>query len=296
MKHFFTRFFLPCVAIVSLYACDKTYDTIQVEDDQQIQTYMQQNNLTGFTKDTSGVYYKVSTPGQGTQMQYSDKIPLVITMRTVDGSISATDTIINHYADFLGYLEKYRLPKGIQIGVKEGLKNRGGVIRLIIPSNLAYGRNGGTTYFGQTVKGNESLDVTVRALDVTGLPAYDDISIKKYMAANNLTGFQPTTTGIYYKIGEVGTGSPIAADSLLTFETTGKLLNGTIFQQPNAVSLPLNTLIPAWQELLPLIKGGGTIRMIVPSKQGYGTAGSSTIPAFSCLDFDIKVTDVAVDD
>ena len=60
------------------------------------------------------------------------------------------------------------------------------------------------------------------------LVQYEDFTIKKYLESNSLTGFTKTTTGLYYKIGQPGTGSPITTDSTIVANYTGKLLNGAI--------------------------------------------------------------------
>ena len=101
---------------------------------------------------------------------------------------------------------------------------------------------------------------------------------------------------MYYKIGQPGTGSPITIESTIVANYTGKLLNGTIFDRALAGSeatFKVNSLVNGWRQGIPLIKQGGSIRLIVPSTLGYGLEGSSpSIPAFSVLDFEITVTDV----
>jgi FKBP-type peptidyl-prolyl cis-trans isomerase len=171
------------------------------------------------------------------------------------------------------------------------LKKSNGTLRMIIPSRLAFGRNG-----SGSIPGNASLDITVRALDISKLIAYEDFTIVKYLESKALTGFTKTTTGLYYKIGQPGTGSPITADSTIVANYTGKLLNGVIFDRAVAGSeatFKLNSLVKGWREGIPLIKQGGSIRLIIPSTLGYGLDGSSpSVPAFSALDFEITVTDV----
>lgn len=116
------------------------------------------------------------------------------------------------------------------------------------------------------------------------------------MEKNAMTGFSKTNTGIYYKIGQPGTGSPISVDSTVVANYTGKLLNGTIFDRAVAGSeatFALTSVIKGWQQAIPLINQGGSIRMLIPSALAYGMEGSSpSIPPFSCLDFEVNVTDV----
>lgn len=294
MKYKLYTLYTLIIALVFLVGCEKEYESIEVLDEAQIQTYIKQNGLT-LSKSANGVYTSVIKPGTGAELQYSDKVPLLFTLRTLDGSYIDTDTIANHYGgtgQFLGYLS----PEGLRTAVKEVLQKVGGEIRVIIPSNLAYGRNG-----SGPIPGNSSLDYSVKVLNKDDMPAYDELSIQKYMQANGLTGFTKTADNLHYKIITMGTGSPITADSTVTTKYTGKLLNGKIFQTTgeNTANFTVSGTIEGFAKTIPLIKGGGTIRFLIPSALGYGMDGSQnergqfTIPPFSCLDFEVTVTDVS---
>jgi len=289
MKQFFKYAFPGLLLLTILISCQKEYETIDVIDDRNVQEYIQQNKLNVQEYQGTGIYYQVVTAGTGPEVQYSDRIPAIITMRSLDGKYVSVDTfnVANRYYNFLGYYN----PEGIRVGVKEVLKKSNGTIRMIIPSRLAFGRNG-----SGSIPGNASMDITVRVLDISKLIDYEDFTIRKYLESNSLTGFTKTSTGLYYKIGQLGTGSPITTDSTIVANYTGKLLNGAIFDRALAGSeatFTLNSLVKGWRQAVPLIKQGGSIRLIVPSSLGYGLDGSSpSIPAFSALDFDITVTDV----
>ena len=272
-----------------IVACEKEYDTIEVIDDRNIAAYIQANKLNMVEYQDSGLYYEVVTPGTGADLEYSDQVPLIFTIKSLDGKYVSLDTFSAGNRDyrFLGYVN----PEGLRVGIKEGLKKASGTIRMIIPSRSAFGRNG-----VGTIPGNASLDLTVKVLDKSKLPAYEDFTIQKYMAANSLTGFTKTASGLYYKIDAPGTGSPIGIDSTIKAEYEGKLLSGTVFDKSAAgspVSFFLSGVVKGWQEALPLIKEGGTIRMILPSPLGYGMEGDRGIPAFSPLYFSVKVTEVS---
>lgn len=290
----FTPFLTLIIALVVLAGCKKEYEGIEVFDEAQIQAYINQNGLS-LTKTTNGVYYNVVKQGDGNVLEYSNKVPLLFTLRTLDGSYIDTDTIANHYGgtgQFLGYLT----PEGLRTVVKEQVKE-GGEVRVIIPSHLAYGRSG-----SGPIPGNSSLDYTVRVLKKSEMVAYDDLSIQKYMQANALTGFTKTSDNLYYKIIEMGTGSPITVDSVVTTKYIGRLFNGKIFDQTsgeNTAKFALSGTIEGFAKAIPFIKSGGKIRILIPSALGYGMEGSQnqfgqfTIPPFSCLDFEVNVTDVS---
>ena len=289
MKQFLKYAFPGLLLLTIIAAGEKKYETIEVIDYRNITAYIQQNKLNVQEYQGTGVYYEVLSPGSGTVTQYSDKVPLIFTIRSLDGKYVSADTfsIGNRYYNYLGYFT----PEAVRVGIKEVLKNRGGTLRMIIPSRLAFGRNG-----TGNIPGNASLDLVVKALDVSKIADYDDFTINKYMNANGLSGFTKSPTGLYYKISEVGTGSPITIDSTVVAEYTGKFFNGSVFDKAVAGSpatFALTGVIKGWQEVIPLIKQGGSIRMIVPSALAYGLEGSSgIIPSFSCLDFAVNVTDV----
>ena len=289
MRQFF-KYALPGFLLLSIImACEKEYETIDVIDDRNVTAYIQNNKLNVHEYEDTGIYYEVVSPGTGTEVEYSDRVPLIFTIRSLDGRYVATDTfsIVNRYYDFLGYFN----PEAVRVGIKEVLKNRSGTLRMIIPSRLAFGRNG-----NGNIPGNASLDMVVRVLDTAKMAEYDDFTIKKYMDGNGLSGFTKTSSGLYYKIAEAGSGSPITIDSTVSAEYTGKLLNGVVFDKTiagSAATLALSGVVKGWKETMPLLKQGGSLRMIVPSALSYGFEGSKgVIPQFSCLDFNAKLTDV----
>ena len=289
MRRFLKYTFPVFLALVIFASCKKEYETIDVIDDRNIQEYIQKNKLNVLQYQQTGIYYEVLTPGTGPVLDYSDMVPAIITTRSIDGTYASIDTFSasNRYYNFLGYFN----PEAIRLGIKEVLKKSNGTIRMIIPSRLAFGRNG-----SGNIPGNVSIDMTIRVLDVSKIAAYEDFSIKSYLQTNSLTGFTKTSSGLYYKIAQPGTGSPITVDSTVVANYTGKLLNGVVFDRAapgSEATFPLKNLVQGWQEAIPLIKQGGSIRLLVPSSLAYGMQGSSpSIPAFSALDFEINVTDV----
>lgn len=280
---------LAFVAIIS--ACTKEYASISEEDDINIQAYISANNLSMQKFDTTGAYYSVVSEGKGPDLDYTKQIPLIFTVKSLDGKYTSQDTFLNHYAGRFGYYT----PNVLRETIMANLKKEGGTIRVIVPSRKAYGRNG-----SGPIPGNASLDYTVKVLERAKLAQYEDAVIQSYLSKNSLSGFSKSADGIWYKIAEPGTGTTtIALDSTITFNYTGRLLNGTVFETNEGVSTILSSYIPSWQKIVPLIKEGGSVRFIAPSSFSYGLTGSQasavgqiSIPAFAPLDFDVKVTEV----
>jgi len=285
---------------------DKFQPTIKQYDSIQIVNYIAANNLTGFQRDmiggdTTGMYYKILSPGSGTPIQYSDKITFVYTERTLDGTYVTSDTIANHYYDYVGHLYTNHFPLGLQTAVYNLLKYPNASMRVLIPSHLAYGKDGTGSGSSQVannrIAGNESLDVYVHA--ITDFAAYDESVIKNYLAANGLSGYSTTPDGIHYSVLTPGTNSDSIVDaSTITCTYTGQLLNATIFDGSyngtNIATFPMGAFAtPGNVEALEKYAVAGTkLSVILPSAQGYGIAGTSGIPPFSCLRFTWQVITV----
>jgi FKBP-type peptidyl-prolyl cis-trans isomerase FkpA len=310
MKQKFFTFLL--IATAGLTACRKTgtEPDIKQYDEQQIQGYIAANGLTGFSKDTTGgdttgMYYKIINKGVGTPLEYSDVVSLVFTLKSFDGKYNSTDTITNHIYNFLGHLNttnpntSANLPKGLMLGIKNILKYRDGSMRLLIPSRLAYGTAGtGTGSISNTnsrIAGNQSLDYYIHVIN--DQQVYDDLVIRNYMAANALSGYTKTASGVYYRILTPGTaGTYIDDASTISTTYSGALLNNVYFDQTSittATSFTVNTLVEGVKEALETYaKEGTSISIFIPSRLGYGTSSSGAIPSNAPLRFEFQIATV----
>ena len=120
----------------------------------------------------------------------------------------------------------------------------------------------------------------------------DTISINQFIEGNNIDAIKDPY-GVYYQIVEPGTGTVTPnASYIVTVKYTGRLLNGTVFDQSDSLRYPLAGLIAGWQIGVPKIKEGGKVRLLIPSYYGYGSNANGGIPANSVLDFDIELKKV----
>ncbi len=121
----------------------------------------------------------------------------------------------------------------------------------------------------------------------------EDAQMQAYATANAMTVAQHPS-GMYYQIITLGSGAMPTSSSMISVRYTGKLLDGTIFDQATtATSLyPLGGYISGWKLGLPLIKKGGFIKLIVPSSLAYGCKAAGAVPANSILYFEIELVDV----
>ncbi len=115
--------------------------------------------------DTTGIYYKITNPGDPTKpVDYPDSISYVYTIHSFDGKFVAADTVLNHYEGFLGHV----VPNGLMLSIRNLLKYRGGKMRVLIPSHLAYGEKGihtgSNTVAINNIAGNQCLDYTINLI------------------------------------------------------------------------------------------------------------------------------------
>ena len=121
----------------------------------------------------------------------------------------------------------------------------------------------------------------------------DEDIIQEYIADNNLDAVA-TGSGLYYVIETTGNGVFPDLSSVVTVAYTGKLTDGSVFDQSSSagISFPLTNVIQGWQEGIPLFSEGGTGKLLIPSALGYGNNAIGSIPANSVLIFDIELLDV----
>jgi len=316
-----TIFSVLVISVISLASCrkDKIQQTIKQYDQTQITNYIAANGLTGFIRDTTGgdttgIYYKIINPGTQTdksgnpvpQLQYSDRISYLYTVRTLDGSYIQSDTINNHFYDFVGHIKNDNQPLGLQTAIHNLLKYPDASMRVLIPSHLAYGidgtGSGSSTVANNRIAGNECLDYYIHA--VNNFKVYDDLVIQNYMKANNLTGYIPAQSTTlpgnvyYYKIlTSASTNDPITDFNTITATYTGQIFNGYIFDGAyngtNTLTASVANFVPGVKDALEKYAVAGTeISILIPSTLGYGLPAQTSIPAFSCLRFTWNIVSV----
>jgi FKBP-type peptidyl-prolyl cis-trans isomerase len=86
----------------------------------------------------------------------------------------------------------------------------------------------------------------------------------------NKQDVKTTDSGLEYKVLQDGKGaSPSGKDTVLV-NYVGKHLDGKVFDQNDSVSIPLNQVIPGWQEGMKLMKEGATYKFWIPGNLAYG--------------------------
>ncbi len=127
------RYLLLGFLFIALVSCKKTaapFNAAQqaAKDDAAIQAYISANKITA-TKDPSGLYYSIITPGTGAYPTSTSTVNVNYEGKLLNGNVFAPSSNIT------GPLTSF--VQGWQIGIPH--INVGGRILLLIPSALGYG-------------------------------------------------------------------------------------------------------------------------------------------------------------
>jgi FKBP-type peptidyl-prolyl cis-trans isomerase FkpA len=153
---FKTKILLVLFLIVGAFSSCKK-DSYDVEkqakiDDALIVDFIAKNSIVA-VKHSSGLYYQIITPGTGnTSINASTSVTVNYEGRLLTGSIFDKSSTVVTFP--LG-----NLIQGWQIGIP--LIQKGGKIRLLVPSTLAYGN----TSPGAGIPKNSVLDFTIELIN-----------------------------------------------------------------------------------------------------------------------------------
>lgn len=109
--------------------------------------------------------------------------------------------------------------------------------------------------------------------------------------------------GVYYQITSEGSGAELQTGDRVQLHYRGRFpLTGEVFDASRPKGRPLEftvgRLIPAWNEVLPLVKPGATVRLVTPSAAAYGPEGLKSpdgtvlVPPHAVLVFELEAIEV----
>lgn len=122
---------------------------------------------------------------------------------------------------------------------------------------------------------------------------------RAYLAENGKkAGVKTLPSGLQYQIVRAGPDDgprPTVRDEVKV-HYEGKLPDGTVFDSSFERGAPevfqAQNLIPAWQEIIPLMQPGDEFVVVAPPELGYGEQGAGPIPPNSVLIFRLQLIDV----
>ncbi|MFM2375869.1 MAG: hypothetical protein RLZZ165_966, partial [Bacteroidota bacterium] len=121
----------------------------------------------------------------------------------------------------------------------------------------------------------------------------------KFLAENKgKPGVVELPNGLQYQVIKEGTGKQPTLDDQVTTHYHGTLMDGTVFDSSRDRGEPatfsLKGVIPAWQQILPMMKEGASYKIWCPPALAYGGYGSSPkIGPNVALVFEIDLLQVA---
>lgn len=117
-----------------------------------------------------------------------------------------------------------------------------------------------------------------------------------FMSQNaSVEGVITLPSGLQYKVVKEGNGPKPAATDEVMLRYTGKFLDGSVFDSSgdSVVGIPLDRVIPGWQEGIPLMSVGSKYEFFIPYYLGYGEQGfPPAIPPFSTLVFEVELVSI----
>jgi FKBP-type peptidyl-prolyl cis-trans isomerase len=124
--------------------------------------------------------------------------------------------------------------------------------------------------------------------------------MEAFLTANKAKqGVTVEPSGVQWRVIKAGPASPERPrpDSTVTVRYKGSLIDGTVFDQTDpgqpAAIFNLKQLIKGWQEVIPKMKRGDKVEIVLPSELGYGARGSASgsIGPDQVLVFEIELLD-----
>lgn len=288
------------VTVVLFSSCKKEVRNLQEVEDDLIKEYLVKNNLISrFQRDFkienqdtiySGIYYEVLKEGKDS-IKNADEIFYLQDIKVLDGdNIPGFNNMVT-FSDSYSYITSrfgYIVPAGFKKGLEKA--KLGGKVRAIIPSYLAYGKSG----VGTQVKGNKILDIVFDVIDAKKAAIAEDSLIRRYLKTLPDV-YDKDASGVYYSIVDSGAGAGVLLTSKIKAAYSGKLFNGIEFDsstEAEPMDEYLSILIEGWQKVLPKIKNGGKIKLLIPPTLGYGKTSTGLIPPNTPLFFDIHLIEV----
>lgn len=120
---------------------------------------------------------------------------------------------------------------------------------------------------------------------------------KDFLAENaKKPGVKTLPSGVQYKIIKEGTGAKPDANSTVTVNYEGRLIDGTIFDSSYKRNKPMtfkcNQVIKGWTDAIVQMPVGSTWEIYIPQELGYGNREAGQIKPFSTLIFKVELISI----
>ena len=116
------------------------------------------------------------------------------------------------------------------------------------------------------------------------------IGLLALVAAGTAFAWQSTTIN-EFEVVKAGEGKSPTDGDLVLIKYTGRLGDGTVFDQQEQAPMPVSGVVPGFSKALKKMQKGGSYKIIIPPEEGYGAEAKGPIPANSTLYFDVELID-----
>ncbi len=121
---------------------------------------------------------------------------------------------------------------------------------------------------------------------------------RDFLARNKAQdGVTELSSGLQYKELRKGPGKHPRTGDDVVVHYTGTLIDGTEFdsskRRGEPATLSLSSVIPGWQEAIPLMTVGSRWQLFIPPTLAYGAKGAGPIGPNETLIFEIELLDIA---
>ncbi|MDP5141104.1 MAG: FKBP-type peptidyl-prolyl cis-trans isomerase, partial [Spirosomaceae bacterium] len=249
-----------------------------IDNEAAILAYLQNNNLSGFTKTASAMHYNITTKNPtGKTVELGEEVRAYFKLTLLNGSIIDT-ALVGDPLDF-GFYAGYIFPGFLEATalLKEGEKGT-----FLIPASLAF--------LGQS-SGNIPAWSVLKA-DIEILSFRDENEqIEAYISKKGITNAEVTSTGLrFIPTAVVSGGTELVNGNQVVLKYKGTLLNDVTFDSGEiTVTLGASSVIPGFEEGIKKMKVGEKATIIFPSTIGYGVNGSGSILPYSPLLFELEI-------
>lgn len=314
------EFLFLLIPFLLFIACDRIEEDPKGDEAARFKAWIGVNNIVADTVTPDGLYFINVKEGTGVYPSDSNYLAYNITIRSLDNYVYSStikDTAklfdifsyTNHYvAAYSQYLTKSFTPKGLREGFK--MMREGGKYRLIMKSDLAYGK-----YGSGSIGTYESLIFDVELVKVVPDPkVYEKSLIDEYLANN--PGFVNYHDSVYIKVLDDSNAIDtitIGNDTEVNVFYAGRYIdkdnfvfdtnidsvarNNNIYSSSNTYDVQNFTIgdgttIKGYDYAVKQMKIKSYVRVLIPSAYAYGSAGSGAIPPYSPLIFDLYLQSI----
>jgi FKBP-type peptidyl-prolyl cis-trans isomerase len=281
---------------LALAGCvESTSERLNNESEQEIQAYVQRNNL-NVNKAESGIYYQTSFATTTPEYATGDRVAFRYKeFRLFDGQlIDSSGTEPVYYAagsEFLTRADFTRKP--MSLGLVQGLRllTPGGNALLLVPGRLAY-PNGGNP----AVPPNGSVRLDVELISVTS----EEQQIEQYISRNAIAVTQKDDNGLRFSLQRAAQGDSAKIGTAAQVKYTLYFPDGSLRQTATGTfSYSDPNIRQGFIAGIRKMKVGERAIVLFPSSLGYGRDGQYdqntrkySIPPYTPLIFDLEVLSI----